>query len=586
MPSAQGHITVRRRPKDGTDGNDAVRYWLVPSATQIIRAQDGKMYPTTVTCERRKQIGNSAPVATTEGYLYYQIGLTNGSQSNKSLYSSNGVTVSTSTAWIKFILEINGIAVASETVSVVKDGRGIISVTTYLKFNRGEKPPENDFEWKTYEERVAAGMMIEPNDTYPYMWKKTVILFSDSTNSVLIELAMIKSKQGIQGCIYRRSRFANNFTYHNDSALTTDGLRYIDLVYIMTDSTIYASHAKWFRCRKTHTSNSTNSPKLTSNGTEAWLEYWEPMNTMEPIYTPLLLADDAIITLMQSNQILIESDEGVITAGLSGSLAGNKIRIWAGAITPDNAPFRVDAYGAFVATKAEITGTVNATSGRIGGFNISGNSLTNGPEFSNDACIIFRNDDHKTFAGIGGNVLPASTGARAVARFENCDELDQYGVGANYAMIVAARGSRTNIALCMDGGYISGLALRNTIISATATLGRQDTNVLAINTNAAVLTLPTMQTYDDGHVIRIKRLGAGTLKLRLGYCYTYDGLSTRYTRPCLIYDANKTLTGTNELEFISVCDAFELVWCRDLVKTIDNITYYGCWVQYKLPRDW
>ncbi len=521
MPSAQGHITVRRRPKDGTNGNDAVRYWLVPSATQVKRAQDGTVSPTTVTCERRKQSGSSTPIATTEGLLYYQIGQTNGLQSAKTSYSSTGVTVSSTTAWIKFIFEINGLQVATETVSVVNDGK----------------------------------------DGIP-------------------------GKQGLQGCIYRRSRFANNFNYHNDSALTTEDLRYIDLVYIMTDSTMYASHAKWFRCKKTHTSNASNAPKATSNGTEPWLEYWEPMNTMEPIYTPLLLADDAIITLMQSNQILIESDEGVITAGLSGSLSGKKIRIWAGASTPDNAPFRVDAYGAFVATKAEITGTVNATAGTIAGFNISGNSLTNGPDFDNDACIIFRNDAHKTFAGIGGNVLPASTGARAVARFENCDELDQYGVGANYAMIVSARGSRTNIALAIDGGYISGLALRNTIVSSTTPLSRSDTNVLAINTSAAILTLPTMQTYDDGHVIRIKRLGSGSLKLRLGYCYTYNGFEQRYSRPCLIYDKNETLTGTNELEFISVCDAFELVWCRDLVKTINNVTYYGCWVQYKLPRDW
>uniref|UniRef100_UPI001BDC5DD0 hypothetical protein n=1 Tax=Cupriavidus metallidurans TaxID=119219 RepID=UPI001BDC5DD0 len=156
---------------------------------------------------------------------------------------------------------------------------------------------------------------------------------------------------------------------------------------------------------------------------------------------------------------------------------------------------------------------------------------------------------------------------------------------------ISARGLRDNIAIQMDGGTISGMALRNTIIGTAITaktLTRYDYNVITINTDACVLTLPTMQLYDDGHVIRIKRLGSGALKLQLGYCYTYnsDGTTGRYSKPCLINDQNNTLTGTNTLEFISVCDAMELVWCRDIIRTIGNTTYYGAWVQYKLPRDW
>lgn len=354
MLHAQGSITIRRRPKDGNPGADAVRYWLVPSVSQV-KKTDGKYHPTSVTCEKRKQTGNSSPIVTSEGTLKYQIGYTDNSTSNLTNYSS-AITIPANCQWIKFVLYVNNIDVATETVPVVFDGKD------------GNPGP-----------------------------------------------------QGLQGCIFRRSKFATGFEYHNDSALTDTGLRYIDLVYLMTDNTICASHAKWFRCKKTHSSTESNAPQLTNNGTESWLEFWEPLNTMVPIYTPLLLADDAIITLMQSNQILIENDEGVITAGMSGSLAGKKIRIWAGSTTPDNAPFRVDVDGNLVATKADISGTINATSGKIAGFNISGSALTNGPDFSNDACIIFRNDTHKTFAGIGGNVLPATTGNRAVARFENED---------------------------------------------------------------------------------------------------------------------------------------------------------------------
>lgn len=449
MLHAQGSITIRRRPKDGNPGADAVRYWLVPSVSQVKKTDDGKYHPTSVTCEKRKQTGNSSPIVTSEGTLKYQIGYTDNSTSNLTNYSS-AITIPANCQWIKFVLYVNNIDVATETVPVVFDGKD------------GNPGP-----------------------------------------------------QGLQGCIFRRSKFATGFEYHNDSALTDTGLRYIDLVYLMTDNTIYASHAKWFRCKKTHSSTESNAPQLTNNGTESWLEFWEPLNTMVPIYTPLLLADDAIITLMQSNQILIENDEGVITAGMSGSLAGKKIRIWAGSTTPDNAPFRVDVDGNLVATKADISGTINATSGKIAGFNISGSALTNGPDFSNDACIIFRNDTHKTFAGIGGNVLPATTGNRAVARFENEDSNNFWGLGRNIAMLLSAKNADINHAFLGTGngnldGWISGyhyskytIKSSNTIYDGFLKISKNNKWIVYATGSSSGITLPTLSQ------VR-KALGIGT----------------------------------------------------------------------------
>lgn len=440
MLHAQGSITIRRRPKDGNPGADAVRYWLVPSVSQVKKTDDGKYHPTSVTCEKRKQTGNSSPIVTSEGTLKYQIGYTDNSTSNLTNYSS-AITIPANCQWIKFVLYVNNIDVATETVPVVFDGK--------------------------------------------------------------------------EGCIFRRSKFATGFEYHNDSALTDTGLRYIDLVYLMTDNTIYASHAKWFRCKKTHSSTESNAPQLTNNGTESWLEFWEPLNTMVPIYTPLLLADDAIITLMQSNQILIENDEGVITAGMSGSLAGKKIRIWAGSTTPDNAPFRVDVDGNLVATKADISGTINATSGKIAGFNISGSALTNGPDFSNDACIIFRNDTHKTFAGIGGNVLPVATGNRAVARFENEDSNDFWGLGRNIAMLLSAKNADINHAFLGTGngnldGWISGyhyskytINSSNTIYDGFLKISKNNKWIVYATGSSSGITLPTLSQVREA-------LGIGT----------------------------------------------------------------------------
>lgn len=81
-------------------------------------------------------------------------------------------------------------------------------------------------------------------------------------------------------------------------------------------------------------------------------------------------------------------------------------------------------------------------------------------------------------------------------------------------------------------------------------------------------------------------MASGALFLKLGYCYTYNGTSPRYSRPVLVYDQNAKLTGTNTLEVVSVMDSIELVWVRDISYTVNNTVYYGAWIQYKLPRDW
>jgi hypothetical protein len=122
------------------------------------------------------------------------------------------------------------------------------------------------------------------------------------------------------------------------------------------------------------------------------------------------------------------------------------------------------------------TGTFNnitVQSGKIAGFTISGNGLSNEP-FTNDAYIIFRNDSKKAFAGIGGNVLPTSSGLRAVARFENEDTSDQWGIGANYALILSAKNGGRNYAFKGSGngildGWIAGYQFYKYTIAAANT---------------------------------------------------------------------------------------------------------------------
>ena len=346
-----------------------------------------------------------------------------------------------------------------------------------------------------------------------------------------------------------------------------------------------------FLCIATHTKSSTR-PSADST-------HWQRLSNLAMIATDLMLTRQILASEIDVDNLTVKnvnavSNDGKTTChidGETGKLSAknsdfegvNAVNMTATNVTAKN--MSVDG---MTATNADVIGKITATSGKVAGFSISGDGLTN-EGFNNDAYLVFRNDTNKCFAGIGGNVLPATSGARAVARFENHDEGDMWGLGANYGAIVSAQGAQTNVALHIDGGSVCGFAYKNKVVSSSGslTLGRYDNNIVAINTTELTLSLPSMKLYDDGHSIRIKRLGTGALKIKVSTCSTYnsDG-SERTSSPCLIYDENATLIPGNTLSFESICDSMELVWVRDINRTYNNVTYYGCWVQYKIPRAW
>lgn len=162
-------------------------------------------------------------------------------------------------------------------------------------------------------------------------------------------------KQGIQGCIIRHSEWSKfSVQYRNDESLTS-GTRYLD-VALVKDS---QSPTGWeaYKCKNTHTSSASNAP-----GTSGGASYWEVFSmTASYIFTSLIIAKDASIDFMQGNQLLIKKSDGkTVTAGLSGSEKGSKVRIWAGSATPDDAPFRVLESGKFISTEAEVEGSITA----------------------------------------------------------------------------------------------------------------------------------------------------------------------------------------------------------------------------------
>lgn len=234
--------------------------------------------------------------------------------------------------------------------------------------------------------------------------------------------------------------------------------------------------------------------------------------------------------------------------------------------------------------KINTDGSMETIAGKIAGMKISGDGLTN-EGFDNDAYIVLRNDTHKVFAGIGGNVLPASTGARTVARFTN-EESSKFFGDVNYSVVCGAKGAVTNVALDMTlGGYITGLRIKTARLSSG---GSSYGSPVAIpkGTNSVILggsgyyQLPSMSKEDDGYVVFIKNDYDGAVHLRSNTSVTSKGL---IRTSFILYNKG---SNTTDLVIDSRGDAMIFVYHRDVNIAGEENTKVGCWTQYKCPRDW
>lgn len=327
-------------------------------------------------------------------------------------------------------------------------------------------------------------------------------------------------KDGLQGCITRLTEWASGVEYRNDLDLVSNGPRYIDVV------TIYANNKQLkFQCGQTHTSSNSNKP--TAGSASA---YWQQLNDMVPIYTPLLFAENAVINFLQGMEFVVHNSKTDISVNtIIAGLVGGDIPLFVGSNTPSNAPFRVAKDGAFVATKADITGTINASSGTIGGFKIDESSLTATDSFGemllSSNLIRFTNDNTKLY--LGGNTWPGSTGGalygpiRAeVSRSAAGGTAGNVGVYINVTGAALSDGTTTaarqsgNHALYIPEGFITGFRLRNVRTSSNRTLTDMDSVVFSSATGEITLTLPSSPK--QGQIYFIRKVGSGNVKLKRG----------------------------------------------------------------------
>lgn len=262
---------------------------------------------------------------------------------------------------------------------------------------------------------------------------------------------------------------------------------------------------------------------------------FDPNNWVEPFNfdNTATAIDGGIVT---SGTIQLAGDKNAVWAGITGNgTADSSVRFWAGAsyLNRNTAPFRVNQAGeVFGRTRIEVEGidssepdgykgqaglagseTENHTGIRIyagsnwegkelapfrvngngfawleraqlGNIRISSGGLSNQDDdgFHGQASIVLRNDVKNIFSGIGTNMLPATSGITAVARFEN-NEVDSDIYHKKIALLVSASGGTHPSAL----NYAIHAGQGISYFSESLTGGRRTTRIsLTAGANQAV----------------------------------------------------------------------------------------------------
>lgn len=113
---------------------------------------------------------------------------------------------------------------------------------------------------------------------------------------------------------------------------------------------------KWYQCTKTY-DNATSSPSLTDG-------HWTEMSNYKSIATHLLLAENATINMLGSNQINLYNPSGGAMFGSFRVVSNdNDYALWLGAPNGADAPFSVTKDGSLYASNGIFAGELKSVTG-------------------------------------------------------------------------------------------------------------------------------------------------------------------------------------------------------------------------------
>lgn len=429
-------------------------------------------------------------------------------------------------------------------------GNGIKSTeVTYQIWNSGTTPPKDEEAWSTRVPNIT--------DEKPYLWTRTIFKYTNGGSS---NPSYSVATRGTKGALMREHDGFESGKYKYLSGSGAEA--YIDVVCVS---------GSWYQCVQTY---ETQSPSLD--------KHWVLMSNYKSIATHLLLAENATINMLGTNQInLFNPTDTTADSKIYGSFRVvkdvNDWSLWLGGETGDSASFAVKRSGHFKGTDVDISGRINATSGSIGGFNIGDNAIgtfdgSTGAGFNQNymqftGSEFFHGQGYfiacGNYAGKGlyidstvssSNNLCAGIQVRVSAgdfapsdpvdSGNMCTALDLFtqwtGQTGSFDVTNAYEG---NHAIVIRGGDVIGLRPSFVRIAASYELTEYNHTVECYNSSTITLTLPSSPKY--------------------GQCYTIiqRGGRVNISSDINIYDTRNTSSATT--------------WCSDIRGQVSWIWYNG-----------
>lgn len=370
-------------------------------------------------------------------------------------------------------------------------GNGIKSTeVTYQIGSSGTTPPQGT--WSTSVPNIT--------DANPYLWTRTIFKYTNGGSS---DPSYSVATRGTKGALMREHDGFESGSYKYLSGSGAEA--YVDVV---------CDNRKWYQCTKTYTSS---SPSVTDG-------HWSLMNNYTSIATQLLLAENATINMLGSNQINLYNPTG---GAMFGSFRvvddDNDYALWLGGKDGKSASFAVTRGGAIKATAGTIGSfTIRELQGGYYDFfanyegvanfsapsSISLNSqgiLASTGSPGNGARFFFGNSEFTNDAPSWGNgalqvSLNFQYGADTSQTAANISVMGKSSSTAT-ALQLSATGGLNNHAIVIRGGDVIGLRPSFVRIAASYELTEYNHTVECYNSSTITLTLPSSPKYGQCYTI-------------------------------------------------------------------------------------
>lgn len=261
----------------------------------------------------------------------------------------------------------------------------IVMERAYIATNNDTEAPAKPYRTNGILQGGWTAKRLTVSSTNRFIWESvrtgkhgTDSVQDDWSQPVVVANFAEAGKMGKNGCIVRNSEgWKSGATYHNDSALTLEQ-KYIDLIYIEDNN----ANDGWsvYQCNVTHTAtgSSFDPSAVDSNNNKLWVK----LSDAGPMYCPLIVGKNAVLKFAQGQQFnLMEGNK------IFGSFRWVKnnadYAFWIGGAEGSKATTSITRGGKLTAKDAVITGTIYATSGTIGGLNITESGLSIGTYYQN-----------------------------------------------------------------------------------------------------------------------------------------------------------------------------------------------------------